>query len=194
MKELVLSKSISLIKQYNSYSINELEKIKYGLEGIYLTFTKLLVIFLIAFAINIEKEIIYVLLLFNIIRFPAFGVHADKSIICLILSIIFFIGLTYLIINIPLLRIEKLIICGFCLISFFLFAPADTHKRPIKNAKKRIIWKYFSIFAALLYSIIIVSYSNFKLSNFFLISLIIESIMINPMMYKLLKVPYNNYK
>ena len=101
MKEVFLSNSVELITQYNNnYTDEDIEKIKYGLEGLYLTVSKLIVIFLIAIVLGFFKELLLVLLFFNIIRFPAFGVHADKSSTCLITSMVLILGLTYLMINI----------------------------------------------------------------------------------------------
>ena len=88
MKELFLKNSVTFITKYNpNYTSSDIEKIKYGLEGIYLTITKLIIILVLSIFLNITKEIIFVLLFLNIIRYPAFGVHADKSSTCLITSI-----------------------------------------------------------------------------------------------------------
>ena len=85
MKEKFLNDSVNLITRYNNtYTEDDIDKIKYGLEGLYLTVTKLIIIVLISIILGIFKELILVLIFFNIIRYPAFGVHADKSIICLI--------------------------------------------------------------------------------------------------------------
>ena len=50
MKELFLDKSIELIQQYHDpYTEEEIELLRYGLEGIYLTVTKLVIIILLSF-------------------------------------------------------------------------------------------------------------------------------------------------
>ena len=45
MKNLFLNNSISFLKKYNDYSEEEIEKLMYGLEGLYLTITKLVIIY-----------------------------------------------------------------------------------------------------------------------------------------------------
>lgn len=194
MKEVFLNNSINLIKKYNAYSETDIEKIRYGLEGIYLTITKLIVILVLSIIFNIFKEIILVLVFLNIIRYPAFGVHADKSSICLITSILLIFGLTLLISKICISNTIKIILCIICTIDYLVFAPADTIKRPLTNAKKRKYRKIASVILSIVYSIAIFLINTRIVSNTLLISLIIEAIMINPLTYKALKMPYNNYK
>lgn len=194
MKEVFLNNSINLIKKYNAYSETDIEKIRYGLEGIYLTITKLIVILVLSIIFNIFKEIILVLVFLNIIRYPAFGVHADKSSICLITSILLIFGLTLLISKIYISNTIKIILCIICTIDYLVFAPADTIKRPLTNEKKRKYRKIASVILSIVYSIAIFLINTRIVSNTLLISLIIEAIMINPLTYKALKMPYNNYK
>lgn len=194
MKEVFLNNSINLIKKYNSYNETDIEKIRYGLEGIYLTITKLIVILVLSIIFNIFKEIILVLVFLNIIRYPAFGVHADKSSICLITSILLIFGITLLISKIYISNTIKIILCIICTIDYLVFAPADTIKRPLTNAKKRKYRKIASVILSIVYSIAIFLINTRIVSNTLLISLIIEAIMINPLTYKALKMPYNNYK
>lgn len=194
MKEVFLNNSINLIKKYNAYNETDIEKIRYGLEGIYLTITKLIVILVLSIIFNIFKEIILVLVFLNIIRYPAFGVHADKSSICLITSILLIFGLTLLISKIYISNTIKIILCIICTIDYLIFAPADTIKRPLTNAKKRKYRKIASVILSIVYSIAIFLINTRIVSNTLLISLIIEAIMINPLTYKALKMPYNNYK
>lgn len=144
MKQAFLNHSIQMITKYNSsYNDEEIEKLKYGLEGLYLTFTKLVILAILSIILGIWKEMIIVLILFNIIRFPAFGFHANSSITCLLFSITLFLGLTYLMLHINIPLYGKILISVICLIDYILFAPADTPKRPLTNKKKEILEKYY---------------------------------------------------
>ncbi|MGN1000572.1 MAG: accessory gene regulator B family protein [Bacilli bacterium] len=195
MKEIFLTNSVKFITKYNpNYSDDDLDKIKYGLEGLYLTFTKLLIIALISLILGIFKEVVLVLIFLNIIRYPAFGVHADKSITCLITSILTIVGLTFIMINTPINTFSKSIISFLCFIDYLLFAPADTVKRPLTNAKKRKYRKIASCIVSIIYIILIFLIKDELISNIILTALIIEAFMINPYIYKLLGMPYNNYK
>ena len=195
MKEVFLTNSLKLIKTYNkNYSNQDIEKIKYGLEGLYLTFTKLIIIIILALVLNIFKEVIIMLFFFNIIRFPAFGIHAEKSSTCLILSVLLIIGLTYLVKTININFYIKLLICTICFIDFVLFAPADTPKRPLTNKKKRTYRKISSCICSIAYILLILLTNETIISKMLLASIITESIVINPITYKILGVTYNNYK
>ena len=193
MKKYFLDSSINLIKQRNNYSDEQLEVIRYGLEGLYLTITKSVVIFGIAIILGIFKEVILLLVTYNIIRSQSFGIHASKSSYCLISSIIIFIGgsLICKYVVLPLwMMICFSIICNICL---FLYAPADTYKRPIVNAKKRKRFKIVSSLLGIIYTILIIVFNN-NISNYLFIGMLCSVIMILPITYKIFKLPYNNYK
>ena len=92
MKEKMLNKAIECVKnKYPDYNQDKLDEIAYGLEGIYLTFTKLIVVFALSLLLGTFKDMILLLLFYNIIRTTAFGMHAKKSIHCLIMSIVMFV-------------------------------------------------------------------------------------------------------
>ena len=75
-----------------------------------------------------------------------------------------------------------------------LFAPADTHKRPIINKKMREKLKIKALAVSLIYIGIVFVYKNEFVTNIILLAMIVQSIVINPITYKLFKLPYNNYK
>lgn len=194
MKKKFLDSSINLIKKNKNSTQEELEIISYGLESIYLIITKAIVIFTIAIILGIVKEVLLILIFYNIIRNQAFGIHASKSSYCLISSIISFIGGALLgkYITIPYkISIIITIICNLCIL---LYAPADTHKRPLINKRKRIIFKYKSITLGLLYLISIFILRDNKITIFIIMGMIEATIMILPITYKIFKLPYNNYK
>lgn len=194
MKELFLNHTINFIAaNQDGLSDEEREKLAYGLEGIYLTITKMIIILLIALLLGFLKEFIISLILFNIIRFPGFGFHASKSIVCLISSTVLILGLPYLFSNIEISLNIKIILCIISIITFIIFAPADTHKRPLTNKKKRTIRKISTCLLALIYSAIII-FNNYEISNLFLAALMIEMILVSPIMYLLFGESYNNYK
>lgn len=193
MKKFIINKCMNYIKKNTNYNEIKLEEIKYGLVSIYLTISKMLIISIISLILGIFKEMITFSLIYNILRFPSFGLHATKSWICLIISAILFIGIPYLsiILNIPITL--KIIICIFGIYLMFKNAPADTQKKPIINKKKRMMYKLISTTLAIIYSIIIFLIKDKIFSNYLLISLILQNIMISPITYKIFKLPYNNY-
>ena len=193
MKEKYLNSTISFITKYKKYSEEEIENMRYSLEGLYLTFTKLVVIFALAIVLNIFKEVIILLLLFNIIRFTGFGFHAKTSLECLITSTLLVVGLPYLILY---LEPNKWIMLSLGLISLIIlaiFAPADTIKRPLPNKKKRLYRKIGTIVIASIFIIISLIIKNTTISYLLILSLMIEAIMVSPLIYKIFGQPYRNY-
>lgn len=192
MNELIINNIFTFIKNNTNHSEYELLKIKYGLEGVYLTITKTFIIIFIGIIFKYLDVVILTLIFFNIIRFFAFGLHAKKSYQCLILSILEFNILPYIFSNIDISIILIIIISIFSFISILLFAPSDTEKRPLTNKKKRIIRKVLSLIICLIY--ILLAFKLKSISHLIICALLIESIMINPITYKLLGLKYNNYK
>ena len=193
MKKIIMKYTMNMIKKNGDYDEEKLAIIKYGLEGLYLTVTKLLVIFLLAYILNILKEVIIFLLIYNIIRTTSFGLHATKSWICLLSSTLIFIGFPIVCKYMYLNNYNKLIL-GLVLILFiYKNSPADTHKRPIVNPKRRMFFKYSSTFIAIIFVFCSILINNNFISNCFIFSLFVQSFMISPLIYKIFNLPYNNY-
>jgi len=181
------------INKRKKLTSEEKEKIIYGLESIYILVTKLIIIFLIAFFLNLLKETLIFLGLFNIIRLFAFGIHASKSYICLIVSTILFIGIPYISLNITIPNILIIFIGIILTILIFIYSPADTIKRPIISKKRRIFFKITSTIISIIYVILAYYINSCFISNCLIFSLLLENIFISPITYKIFKLPYNNY-
>lgn len=195
VKKIIISNSIRTIRRYYpNYSDEDIEKIQYGLESIYLSLTKVIVILLLSIFLNIFKETIITLLLFNILRTTAFGIHASKSWICWVTSVPTFIGIPLICKYITFPIYILLIIASISLINFILFAPADTVKRPLIRKKRRIIYKVLTVIIGIIYLAMIIICKNNFIQNCLSASMLIETILISPLAYKIFKMPYNNYK
>lgn len=194
MKNICLNFSMNSIKKYYpDYSETQLEEIRYGLEGIYLSITKLVVISIVSIILHLFNEMLIMLICFNVLRMTGFGIHAKKSIDCWISSTIMFIGLPYisklLIIPLPIHVVMSFVL--FILI--LLYAPADTYKRPLIKKKKRIIYKIITSINTIIL-LIISFFNNSVITNLILFGILTEVILVNPLTYKLFNLPYKNYK
>ena len=194
MKMKFVDKCMFIIQSNKNLTPIEIDKMRYGLEGLYLTITKLIFIFSISLILGIFKETLLLVLIFNGIRFTAFGVHAKKSIHCLISSTLFFIIFPFICIKITIPILIKFLLSFPIVILIGIYAPSDTVKRPLTNKRKRIIYKISSIIISIIYMLISILISNNTLSNCFLFALVIQIIVILPITYKLFGVPYNNHK
>lgn len=193
MKNYVVNGCMKIVNYNNDYDEEKLAIIKYGLEGLYLQITKIFIIILIAYIMGIFKEVIIFLLIYNIIRATSFGLHATKSWICLVSSTLIFIGFPlismYLVIPTYIKTIINLIVIGF----IFKNSPADTHKKPIVNPKRRKFYKYSSTFIAIIFAYCSILINDNFLTNCFVLAPLVQSFMISPTIYKLFGLPYNNY-
>ena len=79
------------------------------------------------------------------------------------------------------------------LVIISLYAPADTIKRPLIKRNKRIKFKILSIMVVIIYFILTLVLKNNLLINSLIFGLLIECILINPITYKVFKMPYKNY-
>ena len=195
MKKLIINKCMELVTTYNKdLSQRDIDKIRYGLEGLYLTITKLIFIIIISIILGIWKETLLLILIFNGIRLTGFGVHAKRSIDCLISSTLFFILFPIICIKLTIPLIVKIIIFVPLTVLIGIFAPADTEKRPLINKKKRKIYKILSIIISIIYMTIAIVIKDNTLSNCFIFAIVIQIIIMLPITYKMFGVSYNNYK
>lgn len=193
MKKFIINKCMNYIKKYNNCSDIRLKEIEYGLVSIYLTFSKMIIISIMALILGIFKEMLIFMLFFNILRIFGFGLHATKSWICLLSSSLIFIGIPTICINININIYLKIIICCLNIIFMYKNSPADTYKRPIVNKKRRETYKIICTILAITFSFIAILIKSEFISNCLIFALILENALISPLVYKLFKLPYNNY-
>ena len=195
MKEVFINNSMNLIhKYYPNYSEEKLAELKYGLLGLYLMITKSIVIFGIAIYLGIFKELLIFTVIYNILRAPSFGMHASKSWICLVSSATIFILSTYLSVYIIIPINIKIIFGIIGIILMHKNSPADTAKKPILSPKRRKIYKTVSTLIAIIFVIASIVIKDDFLSNSFILSLLLQDVMISPTTYKIFGETYDNYK
>lgn len=195
MKEAFINNSMNLIhKYYPNYSEEKLAELKYGLLGLYLMITKSIIIFGIAIYLGIFKELLIFTVIYNILRAPSFGIHASKSWICLVSSASIFILSTYLSAKISIPINIKIIFGIIGILLMYKNSPADTAKKPIVSPKRRKIYKTISTLIAIIFVIASIVIDNNFLSNSFILSLMLQNIMVAPTTYKIFGATYDNYK
>ena len=194
MKEKFINSSINFISKYQECDDLKLKRLKYGLEGIYSLIVKISVVILISIITKTLTETLLFILFYAGIRTFSFGWHAKSNIACWITTLLIYNVILYFIINIDYPIYIGYIILGISLISMLLWAPADTPKRPLIRKKQRLKSKILSITVLLLYAVIYVTINSNPLKNIILYSLLIQTILINPITYKITNTRFNNYK
>lgn len=193
MKEKFIVSIVNLAKRNKEYSNEDVEVMRYALEGIYLTFTKILVITLMACLLGLFKEYMWFVILYIPLRSVSFGWHANTTKECWVVSILAFILIPYIFSIITINEITKIILLTFSILVFSLYSPADTKKRPIVNKKRRLLFKVVSLIITLVYCCYSFKHSNL-ISNLMIASLLYQSLLINPLIYKITHQEFNNYK
>lgn len=194
MKDILIGSCMKLIRKERPHLTDvELEQIEYGLAGVYLSITKLIIIIIVAYLLGIQKECVFFLIMFAILRNNAYGIHATKSWICLITSSVAFLGIPILAMRLAIPFLMKFLLGGMAVVLVYKNSPADTKKRPIINKSKRLRHKILATITAIIYTILSITIKDNFLANCFLMSILLIDIMISPITYHIFKLPYNNY-
>lgn len=195
MKKVFLNGCLRIIKKNDStISDEKLDEIRYGLEGIYLTITKTIFIFALSYLLGIFREMIIMLIVFNILRTTGFGIHAKKSWQCWVSSTILFIFFPFISKYIYMSNTLKIVLGIIAIVVMVLYAPADTVKHPLVNKKKRLIWKTLTVINCIILVLISICVKDNSISNLMIFGIYSEVVVIIPLTYKIFGLPYSNYK
>ena len=194
IKKFIIGNILKSIRnKHPEYTEIDLEKIEYGLTSLYLQIPKMIIIITVAYLIGMLSETITFIFIHVFIKMNTFGMHANKSWVCLLVSLIIFIIMPWLALNGKISIINKLII-GFIGIGLLVKnSPADTQKKPIINAKIRAKHNRLATITAVVFVIFSITISNTFVANCFILSLSIQSLMTSPVIYSFFKLPYNNH-
>lgn len=190
-----VDKCINIVTESNdSLSQDEIAEIRYGLEILQTNIPKIIAIGFASFLLGQFNEFIMLLIIMSFLRSKAFGIHAEKSSTCFIVSLLMYIGAQYMIVSFDPTLIVHILICILGLISMYLFAPADTEKRPLLNKKKRELFKKQALFITMTIVTLSIIFFGTTFSECCMWGIILTTIMINPITYVLAGQSYNNYE
>lgn len=178
----------------------EAEVIKYGLELIIGEVPKILLLFIIAIVLKIGWLVIFAYFTMLPYKIVAGGFHLKTNIGCTIGTLSIYYGNVLISKYITWTQIYTkyiviLIAFVFSMIMVSLYAPADTVNLPILTKRKRKTKRILSyVFATITLLVAIIIKDNI-LSNILLLNVLIESICISKVAYKLTKneYGYENY-
>jgi accessory gene regulator B len=166
------------ICKYNSFTLEETEKINYGLKIVLGESFKLIIIVCIFLAIGMLKYFLFSLIILMSIRIFAGGLHFNTTLKCLVFTMAFFIVTSYIAPNISLSNYNIYSLLGLLiLIIISIRAPETNPNRPIKDKKRRGILKCLSIFFTLIWFFILIFHiKNIKLINCGISTLLLQAI------------------
>ena len=165
------------------------EVINYGLQNIIGEIPKIFLLFIIAFLLNMLKEVVFMFLVLIPYRGASGGFHLKTHLGCILGTAIFYCGTVFLSQNIILEEVVKYILIGiiwiFGMIMIKLYAPADTENVPIlskKDRKRKQIIAYITFTIALVVTIFI---QNNTISNILLFGNLVQTLTITKLAYKI---------
>lgn len=156
---------------------------KLGLETLIINITKGIIVYMIAFMLEILLEVFIFHMSYAILRSYAFGVHSSNSLFCTIFSTVTLVGTPWLLKKYY-LDIKWLFI--FMIINILLviiYAPIGTKKYIIKNERKKIL-KRKSVIVLLVYNVLLFTSIGIDYKNLVVMGAFLEVIMILPITYK----------
>lgn len=194
VKKKFIVSSIQLIKRKKTISELEEKKLRYGLEGFYNLATKTVVLLILAIILDLIPELLLLTAIYSTLRMYGFGIHMKTSLQCWFTTVPIYIGGCLLIKYFVFPDSFNYLIWIFGFLSFLFFAPADTPARPLIRRNKRIRAKVLAMVIFVCYFVLFSFTNDTILSNTIVYAVIIESISINPLTYKLFHTSFNNYK
>lgn len=194
MKSSFIENSILTISKTRELTPLDEKKLRYGLEGFYNLFTKMIVMTILAILLDIILEYLLLILVYSTLRLYGFGIHMKTSLQCWFTTLPIYIGGCLLIKYGTFSPTISILIFVVGYLSFLFFAPADTPARPLIHKEKRIRAKILSLIILTCYLVLFLYVDSVLIKNTILYGIILESISINPVTYKLFHTKFNNYK
>ena len=175
--------------------VTELEKkkVRYGVYIFYVNITKIAMLLLVAFLLDVLYPVMLIWLFFALLRKTAFGIHSSNSLICTLVSLTTFVGGAFISKNVILTDIIIYSIYIICFIAMFIYAPADTEARPLVGKKFRKRLKIETLITFIIISASVIYINIYLLKIIFAIAAIAETVSILPITYKVCKRRYRNY-
>lgn len=190
-----LSKSFfNFIRLNLDMSDEEIEKIQYGMQIIFMNMFKIVILFVPAFFLKVFSYTLIAFISFGFLRTFACGVHAHSSIVCIVINYVVFLGNVFLSLN---FLFNPFLIAVLYLISLILvikYAPADTAERPLISKKLRKALKVKASVLVIIMYILTILLKNPIYKNILAYSVLEEAIFITPLAYLIVGSTYNNYK
>lgn len=196
----LIEKTSESLMKYIRHSLpdkteTELEKIKYGIDIFLMNFYKIPVLWIIAYFLGVFIPMVIATISFGFIRMFASGIHARKGWTCLLMTGFVLFSIVYFSTYLPLNFLYKTTLFIFSLVLIFLYAPADTEEKPLINPKLRQRLKIkATVISVLFYLLSIVFFSKDIIGSILIYSMLAESLLITPVIYKLFKRRYRNYE
>lgn len=175
----------AIAENLEGLSDQKLAEINYGIAVFITNSYKLLLIFLLAFLLDIFTYFLIAFISFGALRTFASGVHAKGEWTCLPVSTVFFFGIVYLGVAVELNIYVLTVIFALCFAAVLRYAPADTEEKPIVSRKLRKKLKIMSCCTLAALYVTSVYTLGTASSSIIAFAVLVETVLILPVTYKL---------
>ncbi|MDD7795016.1 accessory gene regulator B family protein [Clostridium sp. 'White wine YQ'] len=172
----------------------ELQKMKLGMEILLINISKFLIVFFVAFKINLIIEAFIIMIVFAALRSNAFGIHSKSSIACTITTLLLFVGGGYLSHYFLLSRYIVFLIFMIINVLLYQYAPADTEYHPLLGQAFRKSLRNKAVIIGVTLMVIALIVPSETIRNLITLASCAEVISILPITYKVLNRRYRNYE
>ena len=170
------------------------EVINYGIHIIVGEIPKFFIFLGVAILLGIVKEFCITTLVIFSYRSVSGGFHLKTHLGCIMVTTLYYCGIAYVSRLFILPQIVKyvliILVWIFGIIMCKLYAPADTQNMPILRKKERKIKKIISYIVLTINLIIGLFIKNTTVSNIIILGMLVQSLMISRLAYKLTKSKY----
>jgi accessory gene regulator B len=187
----------SLARKMNRYTIKDelgVKKMAYSLEVIFLTISKLAVVYLLAIILDVVLQTMAVHFSFGFLKRYGFGLHALKSTVCTVMSCILFVLAPWALSGIGVGNGIVVIAFSVVIFNLYMHAPADTKACPLigKNYRKKL--KIKSVCSGVLLMVIALFIPNESIKLLLTLGAVFQGVSILPITYKILGRSERNYE
>ncbi|HCM84757.1 MULTISPECIES: accessory gene regulator B family protein [Enterococcus] len=187
---------LNKVSAQNYMSESEYENVVYSLEILLINIFKSIQIYSVALILGVLFETFIMNLAYALLRIHAGGWHAKSSINCSLFGLVVFVGIPLIFqkFEFALNFYWLLLLSGIILAFVALYAPADTEKNPLVSVSERKRKKILSLLSALVISAFSLFFAGPQIATLLVTGLLIETLLIHPLFYKLIKRRYKNYE
>ncbi|WP_066186351.1 MULTISPECIES: accessory gene regulator B family protein [Gracilibacillus] len=194
MPERAANRMSLWIKGKNSMEELDYLKMKLGIEVILTNLTKGIIVYGLAFLLQVFWETLILHGAYVLLRRYSFGLHAKSSIVCTIVSVVLFVVIPYFLRDVVLGNYVIGALFLLSILSIYYFAPADTEKHPLIGEKKRKKLRNKSVLTCIILMIVALVVPIAMIKTMVIAGVAIQVISILPVSYKILQRSYDNYE
>ncbi len=163
--------------------------VKNGVEILLLNLPKTVLLFLIAYWLNMLLPVIVCMCAYGALRMYSFGIHLSHDMSCATWGFLIYIGGTHLALHINISNVVRIVIYVICFLLFLKYAPAGMKPRPI-GAKQYIPLKAMTILILMILiavSTVLQIFHKTIYANIILIAMVSQVINVLPFTYKIFR-------